>query len=557
MKYFGLILSLSLIACGDSDKEPSSEPSEPANEIVDADGDGVAADEDCDDEDASVYPDAEELCDGIDNNCDDLIDNEATDALTFYEDFDGDGFGDAESIESACEAPEGFVDNMDDCDDLEATVYPSADELCDGMDNNCDGVSDEGLEPIVSYLDADGDGFGSTESNEDCLIPEGYVDNMNDCDDEKADIGSNIDDMDCDGLLNADDDDVDGDGYLGDEECDDMDASMVQLIDSIETESFDEDGDGVFEQVDTYSYLENGLVSVKSEVYDIDGDGVDDEIETTYTYNEDGSLSSGVVAYDYAIDGADEINYTFVVTNDADGNILSSIGNGTRVDGSTFSYSYTYTYDVDGNMLTQILEADWSGSGTTEQSSLLTNTYDPATGNLLSQSVDAVNADGYQLIDGVAEEVRTYAYDGDGNLANQQVVFDRDSDGLVEETYEFEYFYLSDGRDDYYTLAYDWDADGTPDAIYTYTFIYNSDDQLEVFERALEYVLEIYQSYNSVRTTTYTYNENGDVLTTEIDNETDGVVDTTYTNAYNEEGQIVVEENEDGTYMYTYISCPE
>ena len=105
MKYFGILLSLSMMACGHAEKEPSSEPGDPINEVVDADGDGVASDLDCDDGDASVYPDAEELCDGVDNNCDDIVDNDAADALTFYEDYDGDGYGDPEVTEMRVKLP--------------------------------------------------------------------------------------------------------------------------------------------------------------------------------------------------------------------------------------------------------------------------------------------------------------------------------------------------------------------------------------------------------------------------------------------------------------------
>ena len=77
-------------------------------EPVDADGDGFVEADDCDDSNADINPDAEELCDGVDNNCDDEIDNDATDALTFYEDYDEDGFGDSEITEDACEATRRF-----------------------------------------------------------------------------------------------------------------------------------------------------------------------------------------------------------------------------------------------------------------------------------------------------------------------------------------------------------------------------------------------------------------------------------------------------------------
>ena len=60
---------------------------------TDADGDGFT-DTDCDDSDASVYPGATETCDGVDNNCNGTIDEaSAVDALTWYEDADGDGYG--------------------------------------------------------------------------------------------------------------------------------------------------------------------------------------------------------------------------------------------------------------------------------------------------------------------------------------------------------------------------------------------------------------------------------------------------------------------------------
>ncbi len=103
--------------------------------------------EDCDDEDSSVHPEATEVCDGRDNDCDHLTDDDDTDTVldTWYLDFDGDGYGfDYGQSRAGCAAPEGsYVLNADDCDDNRDTSHPGADELCDGYDNDCDSATGE------------------------------------------------------------------------------------------------------------------------------------------------------------------------------------------------------------------------------------------------------------------------------------------------------------------------------------------------------------------------------------------------------------------------------
>jgi len=100
--------------------------------------------EDCDDSDAEVHPDASEMCDGIDNDCDGTIDGAGSvDGLTWYVDSDGDGYGDVTRPEVACSAPEFTVADASDCDDSSAGVYPGATESCDGLDNDCSGAADD------------------------------------------------------------------------------------------------------------------------------------------------------------------------------------------------------------------------------------------------------------------------------------------------------------------------------------------------------------------------------------------------------------------------------
>ena len=105
---------------------------------VDGDGDGWRAPEDCDDHDALVHPDAVEQCDELDNDCDDDVDEGL--GRTLWTDADGDGYGTAPSV-IACRVEEGLAEQQGDCDDSNPAIHPGAKDPCDGVDDDCDGVN--------------------------------------------------------------------------------------------------------------------------------------------------------------------------------------------------------------------------------------------------------------------------------------------------------------------------------------------------------------------------------------------------------------------------------
>jgi len=156
---------------------------------ADADADGVAACHDCDDTNAQRNPSAIELCNGADDNCDGDIDEAtAADAPTWHADADADGFGDAATSFTSCAAGTGQVADATDCDDGAATVRPGADELCNSVDDNCNGVVDEAaIDQATWYADRDADGHGDAQATTTaCAAPTGFVASSDDCNDLAA-----------------------------------------------------------------------------------------------------------------------------------------------------------------------------------------------------------------------------------------------------------------------------------------------------------------------------------------------------------------------------------
>ncbi len=189
-------------ADGDGFGDAEAEPSEPSCTPPAADGfASIVAGLDCVDDDETINPDAVEVCDGIDNDCDDLIDDEdlfdqpggvsVASMTAWFVDADVDGFGDATQGFLACAQPEGLVGNPDDCDDMAPEINPDAVEICNGgIDDNCNFLADD-LDPQldldaaeVFVRDADGDGWGDIDDIiRACIQPDGYVLQYGDCDD--------------------------------------------------------------------------------------------------------------------------------------------------------------------------------------------------------------------------------------------------------------------------------------------------------------------------------------------------------------------------------------
>ena len=197
-----MLLFLLLSACAPDPKDSADPLAE------DADGDGVLAEFDCDDTDAAVFPGAPEVCDGDDQDCDGNADDGVL--VTFWFDDDGDGYGAGSSTALGCDAPAGMAANQDDCDDGRADVHPGVPEVCNGLDDDCDGA----IEPTYGtwYGDGDGDGYGDGATGEATCTPEsGRVLDGTDCDDGDAAVSPASDEV-CDNLVDDDCDAVTDEG---------------------------------------------------------------------------------------------------------------------------------------------------------------------------------------------------------------------------------------------------------------------------------------------------------------------------------------------------------
>ena len=369
---------------------------------------------DCNDDDATINPDAAEVCDEIDNDCDALTDDEddslnTSTGLVFYVDADGDGEGSINETTQACTAPEGYSATSTDCDDTaedadgdgeaDGAAYNNLDEDNDGLttcgaDTDGDGIIDERdcsdnsaaigsrdldgdgfvgciddcndndsltfpgagfneLDPTTCMTDFDGDGYGE-------MTPVVGVDVGTDCDD--TDVELNYGDLDGDGLSSCDGDCDDTDIEVGfeDNDGDGFSSCLDDCFDSDE----DIDGDGIPEAANVYpgaASLEPTLCTA-----DVDGDGYGDALVND-NYNVSGCFMLALIDNGSYWDAA---AVTLTVNGSQVGSYTNSTASGAMqeelfevcVEGATvLNYTCTSTYDCGAHTIRVYLDDDQDG----------------------------------------------------------------------------------------------------------------------------------------------------------------------------------------------------
>ncbi len=273
----------------------------------------VGNNDDCDDTDENINPDADEIPDNdVDENCDGIK------TYTWYEDSDGDGYGNAESIEIAAEQPTGYVSNDEDCNDNNELVNPDAVEIKgNDVDENCDGnvesaVCGDGVEDVGEECDDGGttseDGCSSTCTLEDDACSDGM--------DNDGDGEVDCNDPDCIGTESCPietvcDDMIDNDGD-GDVDCLDSDCSEVA-----ECQSVSVCGNGITEpgeDCDDGNTVDGDECSALCQ-FESCGDGIVDFLEEC----DDGNSESGDGCYNCRLET--ETECSDMIDNDGDGDV--------------------------------------------------------------------------------------------------------------------------------------------------------------------------------------------------------------------------------------------
>ena len=310
---------------------------------MDLDGDEIPRPTDCDDDDAAIGA-----------------------AGGLYVDADGDGYG-GTAPATTCALGDGVSATGGDCDDFAPSTFPGAPEVCNFVDDDCDGEPDDGVEPTTWYFDGDGDGYGTPDRTiDDCTATEGYVASDADCDDEDSSINPDTlwyPDLDEDGYgdLNspaASCEQPAGAIQQGSElgpDCDDTraDVSPVgqEVCDAGCTDAgCDEDCDGLVDDADPSA--------IGQTVWYLDGD--EDGLGTAVGASEpfcdapSGYVDNWKDCDDFRVDGEDSacVDYSTVW-----GSEMVMIPSGTFVMGGSYEVTLTHDFWIGQTELTQ---AEWA-----------------------------------------------------------------------------------------------------------------------------------------------------------------------------------------------------
>ena len=502
-------------------------------DLVDSDGDGLAGCEgDCRDDDPSILPGADEVCDEVDNDCDGLIDDEdnlglsavtstyytdgdldgygsgigiercaasaglvlsdgdcddsdpaLSPATIWYVDADGDGQGDAGSSLQSCLVPPSTSVIAGDCDDSDGTVYLGAPELCDNVDNDCDGLvdfddTDLALDDVASwYRDRDEDGFGSGDAVASCEPLSGYVANNADCDDTRATAAPGLSEL-CNGLDDDCDEIADEDleapmgaftegvcsgllkvcggleGWLepdygqiaGFEEsetaCDGIDNDCDGVVDGFETSCGIGACGAVGECVDGVDSCLEGTPSVEicgnaidedcndeaPACVDSDNDGLDDAFESFWGLDPNSDDSDG----DGLTDGYEFGEENEPIDTDADGipDAISLDSDGDGISDEVESGTGIEVTDTDGDMIPDFRDTDSDGDGILDSVEFEAESEPDVDNDGLPAHLD-LDADGDGFPDS-AESLNGQATDTDDDGKPDFLDLDSDADGLTD-----------------------------------------------------------------------------------------------------------------------------
>ncbi len=406
----------------------------------DEDADGYTiTDGDCNDMDPTINPGAAEVCNSIDDNCNAQVDEGVK--TKYFADADGDQYGDVNTYFFSCIEFSGYVTDSTDCNDNDATINISSIEICNGIDDNCNGFTDE-VESIY-YADGDGDGYGDPNTSvtvQSCTAPTDFVDNNLDCNDADSgiyaggtEICNQIDD-DCDGQtdedLVCDGEDVDGDSYAVNQgDCNDLDPTInpgaaetcnsiddncnAQIDEGVQIQYFaDADGD-LFGDANNYIYS-----CIASTGYVADNTDCNDNDATINSSSPE--ICNGI---DDNCNGlTDEVQGTYYADGDADGygNPNASV----TVQSCTAPLGY-----VSNNLDCNDADAAINPNGT-EICNLIDDDCDGQSDEGLACGGEDIDADGYTLVQGDCDDNNPTVHPGAPDLCNG---LDDDCNGQTDE----------------------------------------------------------------------------------------------------------------------------